>query len=397
MTAPPRGTARPPRTAPPLVTALLRSRSGRLGVLLSSLVVAAAAVSLVWTPYDPTRVDAGAPWLPISGQHWFGTDKLGRDLFSQILLGARITVFAAVAATAVAAVLGVGLALLATVTPRLVGESTAHLVDVLIAFPTLLLAMVLAAVFGGSTWTAVIATGVGSGVQVGRVTRGEIVRVLASDYVLAAHAAGAGTRRIVRRHVLPNIAPTLYVQLSLALGIAVLAEAALSYLGLGTPPPTPSWGRMLQELQPYITLRPLVLLWPGLAVVLTVLGFNLLGDGIREATDPRLRDGQATSGGSRRGGRKASRKARAARPAPPDAPRAWPATRDGSPREWDGSPEDPPDDPLEDRSAIWEGFRDAQRDAQPAAIPNGDPDTTPSATGEPHIGQSHSDTTEASR
>ncbi len=221
--------------------------------------------------------------------------------------------------------------------------------------------------------------------------------MLASDYVLAAHAAGAGTRRIVRRHVLPNIAPTLYVQLSLALGIAVLAEAALSYLGLGTPPPTPSWGRMLQELQPYITLRPLVLLWPGLAVVLTVLGFNLLGDGIREATDPRLRDGQATSGGSRRGGRKASRKARAARPAPPDAPRAWPATRDGSPREWDGSPEDPPDDPLEDRSAIWEGFRDAQRDAQPAAIPNGDPDTTPSATGEPHIGQSHSDTTEASR
>ncbi|SBW26672.1 ABC transporter [Candidatus Protofrankia californiensis] len=293
------------------MTALLRSRPGRFGAALSSIVVAAAAVSLVWTPYDPTRVDPDASWLPISGQHWFGTDKLGRDLFSQILVGARVTVFAAVAATAVAAVLGVGLALLATVTPRLVGESFAHLVDILVAFPTLLLAMVLAAVFGGSTWIAVTAIGVGTGVQVGRVTRGEIAWVLASDYVLAAHAAGAGTRRIIRRHILPNITPTLYVQLSLALGIAVLAEAALSYLGLGTPPPTPSWGRMLQELQPYITLRPLVLLWPGLAVVLTVLGFNLLGDGIREATDPRLSGGRAAPGGSRKG-------SRGARPAAPD-------------------------------------------------------------------------------
>ncbi|WP_256788988.1 ABC transporter permease [Frankia sp. AvcI1] len=264
------------------------SRSGRLGAVLSGLVVVAAVVSLVWTPYDPSRVDPAASWAPVGTAHWFGADRLGRDLFSQVLVGARTTLVVAVAATAIAAVVGVGLALLATLPPRPVSEGVAHLVDVLLAFPVLLLAMVLAAVYGGSRWTAIVAIGVGAGIGLGRVTRGEVRRVLGADYVLAARAAGAG--RIVRRHVLANIAPTVWVQLSLILGLSVLTEAALSYLGFGTPPPTPSWGRMLAELQPYLTLRPLTLLWPGLAVVLTVLGFNLLGDGLREAGDPRLRE-----------------------------------------------------------------------------------------------------------
>ncbi|KJE20737.1 ABC-type dipeptide/oligopeptide/nickel transport system, permease component [Frankia torreyi] len=279
-----------------LVRGVWGSRSGRLGAVLSGLVVVAAVVSLVWTPYDPSRVDPAASWAPVGTAHWFGADRLGRDLFSQVLVGARTTLVVAVAATAIAAAVGVGLALLATLPPRLVAEGVAHLVDVLLAFPVLLLAMVLAAVYGGSRWTAIVAIGVGAGIGLGRVTRGEVRRVLGADYVLAARAAGAGTGRIVRRHVLPNIAPTVWVQLSLILGLSVLTEAALSYLGFGTPPPTPSWGRMLSELQPYLTLRPLTLLWPGLAVVLTVLGFNLLGDGLREAGDPRLRERPA--GGS---------------------------------------------------------------------------------------------------
>ncbi|WP_238428387.1 ABC transporter permease [Frankia nepalensis] len=269
--------------------AVLRTRSGRLGAALSSLIVVAALVSLVWTPYDPTKVSTEDSWAPMSGRHWLGADRLGRDLFSQLLAGAQVTLFVAVGATALAAVVGLALALLATVTSRPVGEGVAHLLDVLIAFPPLLIALVLAAVYPGRAWTILVALGLGLGVQVARVTRGEIRRVLASDYVLAARAAGAGTWRIIRRHLLPNITPTLYIQLSLMAGIVVLTEAALSYLGLGTPSPRPSWGRSLHELQPYLTLRPLVLLWPGLAVVLTVLGFNLLGDGLREAADPRLR------------------------------------------------------------------------------------------------------------
>ncbi|OHV33993.1 peptide ABC transporter permease [Pseudofrankia sp. EUN1h] len=269
--------------------AVLRTRSGRLGAALSSLIVIAAVVSLLWTPYDPTQVKPADSWAPMSGRHWLGADRLGRDLFSQLLVGSQITLVVAVGATALAAIVGLTLALLATVTPRVVGEGFVYLIDILLAFPMLLLALVLAAVFPGHAWTTVVALGIGIGIQVGRVTRGEINRVLATDFVLAARAAGAGTWRIISRHLLPNAMPTLYVQLSLSAGIAVLAEAALSYLGLGTPPPTPSWGRSLHELQAYLTLRPLVLLWPGLAVVLTVLGFNLLGDGLREAADPRLR------------------------------------------------------------------------------------------------------------
>ncbi|SNQ47800.1 Peptide ABC transporter permease [Frankia canadensis] len=283
------------RGAGGIVRGVLRTRSGRLGAALSGLIVLAALVSLVWTPYDPTQVDPADSWAPPFGRHPLGADRLGRDLCSQLLAGARITLAVAVGTTALAAVIGLALALSAVLPPPPVARGVVHLVDVLVAFPLLLIALVLAAVFPGRTWTTVVALGLGLGVQVGRVTRGELRRVLATDYVLAARAAGAGTGRIVRRHLLPNVAPTLWVQLSLTAGVAVVAEAALSYLGLGPPPPAPSWGRSLHDLQPYLTLRPLVLLWPGLAIVLTVLGFNLLGDGLREAADPHLRPAPHTA------------------------------------------------------------------------------------------------------
>jgi len=268
---------------------VLRRPAGLAGAVVVALLLLTALVSLVWTPFDPTLVDPSSPWLPpLSGGHLLGTDGSGRDLASQLLAGAQITAFTAMTATVVAAVVGMGLAVLAAV-PRCGGELVAHLIDVLVALPTLLLAMVLAAVYGGSVGTAVAAIGIGAGVNVARVARAEMTAVLATDYVLAARVAGAGTSRIVRRHVLPNVAPVLVVQLTLVLALAVLAEAALSYLGFGTPPPTPSWGRMLQDLQQYVTVYPLVVIWPGVSIALVVLGFTSLGDALRDALDPRLR------------------------------------------------------------------------------------------------------------
>ncbi|MBA2945586.1 ABC transporter permease [Streptomyces himalayensis] len=273
-----------------VLRALLKSRSGFAGSVLVGVLVLSALVSLVWTPYDPTLARPQDSWLlPLSGGHVLGTDRLGRDELSQLLTGARSTLRTALLAAAIAAVVGLALALAAVLVPRWIGAAVVQFTDVLIAFPVLLIAMILTAVYGGSTWTAVTAIGVGAGVNVARVARAEAGRVLGTDYVLAAHAAGSGTWRTVRRHVLPNIAPTLIVQLSLVLSVAVLAEAALSYLGFGTPPPAVSWGRMLHEQQSYITARPLLVIWPGLAVVCSVLGFNLLGDGLREAADARLR------------------------------------------------------------------------------------------------------------
>jgi peptide/nickel transport system permease protein len=274
--------------------ALWRSRTGRLGLILTGLLVLAALVSAFWTPYDPTLVDPVQQWLlPLSGGHLLGTDNLGRDELSQLLAGAGTTLEVALLATAIATVVGLALALAAAATPRWAGSPVERLIDVLVAFPVLLIAIILAAVYGGSTWTAVTAIGLGSGVAVARVARAEITRVLGTDYVVAAHVAGSGTGRTIRRHVLPNILPTLIVQLSLVMAVAVLAEAGLSYLGFGTQPPTVSWGRMLQEQQNYIAIRPLLVIWPGIAVALAVLGFNLLGDGLREATDPRLRGSAA--------------------------------------------------------------------------------------------------------
>lgn len=280
---------------PPVVRALLAGRSGRVGSVLVGLVVLSALVSLVWTPYDPTLVRPQDGWLlPFSGGHVLGTDRLGRDELSQLLAGARSTLRTAVLAAAVAAVVGLALALTAVHVPRWAGAIVVQLTDVLIAFPVLLIAMILTAVYGGSSWTVVAAIGIGAGVNLARVARAEAGRVLGTDYVLAAHAAGSGTWRTVRKHLLPNIAPTLIVQLSLVLSVSVLAEAALSFLGFGTPAPAVSWGRMLYEQQSYIAARPLLVVWPGLAVAAAVLGFNLLGDGLREAADARLRVREVT-------------------------------------------------------------------------------------------------------
>jgi peptide/nickel transport system permease protein len=269
-----------------------RTWPGRIGLALSSVIVLAGLVSLVWTPHDPTKIEPLNKWQPLSWTHPFGTDGGGKDLFSQVLVGARTTLTVVVLTVLLSAVIGVILGVLSSVTPRLVGESVAHVIDIVIALPTLILALVLLAALGGSVWTVSLALGIGSGVVLARVVKGEVARVQTQDYVLAASASGSSTLRTVVRHVFPNIAPVIIVQLSLIAALAVLSEAALSYLGL-TPVSTPSWGRMLEQLQGTASVHPWSILFPGLAVVAATLGFNLLGDGLRDAVDPRLRSTKA--------------------------------------------------------------------------------------------------------
>ncbi len=212
------------------------------------------------------------------------------------MAGARTTVFVAIGAGVVATVLGIALAALGALTARWVRESVAVLVDIFIAFPVLLIAMMITAVWGGSLWVVIWAVGIGFGVNIARVTRPELRRVLHSDFVLAGRASGLTPAQNLAVHLLPNVAPVFIVQLSWAMAVAVLAEAGLSYLGFGAPVTDPSWGLLLRDLQQYLTAYPLSVLWPGLAITVTVLGLNLLGDGLREATDPTL----SRSGGSKR-------------------------------------------------------------------------------------------------
>ena len=261
-----------------------------VGAVIVGAVVLMASVSFVWTPYDPTFVDASSRLLSPSWSHPFGTDKFGRDVFSQILMGSRTTLFVGFVAVGVAAAVGVPLGIVSAMAPRYVDEPLMRGSDLLLAFPALLLAIMFSAVYGASTLTAMVAIGIASIPSFARVIRSGALQVMRQEYVLAARVAGRGPVAVGVRHVLPNVASLVIVQASVSFAIAVLAEAALSYLGLGTPPPTPSWGRMLQESQELLFVAPRLSVFPGAAIALAVLGFNLLGDGLRDVLDPRLED-----------------------------------------------------------------------------------------------------------
>lgn len=267
---------------------LLAMGTGRFGILVVGLVLLTALVSLVWTPFDPVSVDVRSRWADPSWPHVLGTDDSGRDIASLLMAGARTTVVVAVGAGVVASILGIALAALGALTARWIRESVAVLVDILVAFPVLIIAMMISAVWGGSLLVVIWAVGIGFGVNVARVTRPELRRVLHSDFVLAGRASGLSTWQNLTRHLLPNVAPVFIVQLSWGMAVAVLAEAGLSYLGFGAPVTQPSWGVLLSELQRFIAVHPLTVVWPGLAITLTVLGLNLLGDALREAADPTL-------------------------------------------------------------------------------------------------------------
>jgi peptide/nickel transport system permease protein len=262
--------------------------TGRFGLIVVGAVVLTALVSLAWTPFDPKSVDIAARWGMPGWPHLLGTDGTGRDILSLVMTGARTTVLVAAGAGIVATAVGILLAAAGALTPRWTREAIAVLIDVLIAFPVLLIAMMITSVWGGSLWVVVWSVGVGFGVSIARVTRPELRRVRGSDYVLAGRAAGLTAAQNLRRHLLPNVAPVFIVQLSWSMAVAVLAEAGLSFLGFGASVTEPSWGLLLAELQQYLQIHPLSVVWPGLAITLTVLALNLLGDALREATDPTL-------------------------------------------------------------------------------------------------------------
>jgi peptide/nickel transport system permease protein len=261
-----------------------------VGGFIVALIVLLALVSFVWTPYDATLVDPAGRLASPSWSHWLGTDKFGRDIFSQLMVGSRTTLFVGLVAVGVAAVIGVPLGILAAMTRRWSSELIMRANDLLLAFPALLLAIMFGAVFGASTLTAMVAIGIATIPSFARVIRSGGLQVMRTEYVLAARAAGRRPLPIAVRHVLPNVVSLITVQASVSFAIAVLAEAALSFLGYGTPPPTPSWGRMLQESQEFLFSAPRLAVFPGLAIAIAVLGFNLLGDGLRDHFDPKLED-----------------------------------------------------------------------------------------------------------
>lgn len=285
-----RHTARTPRT--PWLRRLWALSTGRFGLIVVAVVALTALVSLFWTPFDPQQVSIAERWAAPGWPHALGTDGTGRDILSLLMAGSRTTVLVAVGAGAIATVIGVALAALGALTARWLRESVAVLVDILIAFPVLIIAMMISAVWGGSLGVVIWSVGIGFGVNIARVTRPELRRVLHSDFVLAGRASGLTPLQNLWRHLMPNVAPVFIVQLSWGMAVAVLAEAGLSYLGFGAPITEPSWGVLLSQLQQYISVYPLSVLWPGLAITLTVLGLNLLGDALREATDPTLSRGR---------------------------------------------------------------------------------------------------------
>ena len=267
-----------------------RNPSLVVGGVLVALVVVTALVSFVWTPHDPTFVDSAVRLRGPGSGYWLGTDKFGHDIVSQLMVGARTTLFVGVVAVGVAAALGVPLGLVAGMAPIWLSELVMRVLDLLLAFPALLLAIMLGAAFGASTLTAMLAIGIATVPSFARITRSGTLQVMSTEYALAARAAGRRPFAVAVRHVLPNVASLVIVQASVSFAIAILAEAALSFLGFGTPPPTPSWGRMLQESQELLFVAPRLALFPGIAIAVAVLGFNLLGDGLRDRFDPRLED-----------------------------------------------------------------------------------------------------------
>lgn len=258
-----------------------------LGAVIVALACAAALLSLVWTPYDVTAVDIAARLLPMSAAHPLGTDQLGRDMLSMIMAGARVSLAVSVLAVGAAMLAGVPLGLAAAARGGWTDMLAMRGGDVLFAFPSLLLAILLTAMLGPGASNAVLAIALFNVPVFARVARGGALGLWRRDFVAAARLAGKGRAAISIEHILPNIAAILGVQAAIQLSLALIAEAGLSYVGLGVQPPAPSWGRMLSDAQTLIGVAPRLAIVPGAAILLVVLGFTLLGDGLRDRLDRR--------------------------------------------------------------------------------------------------------------
>jgi peptide/nickel transport system permease protein len=259
-----------------------------VGLVLVAAVVLMALVSLVWLPYAPEDT-TGTRLEGPGAAHWLGTDKLGRDLATQLMIGARIALVVGLGSVAIGALIGIAVGLIAAFAVSWVDDTISAALDVVIAFPVLLLAMLIVAAQGASLGSVILAIGLAMSAIVARLTRVLTKRVLSEQFVTAARTSGTRWPGIVVRHILPNIWPTLSVNLALQFGVAVLAEASLSYLGLGAPPPNASWGRLLQEAQGTVITAPLGAVAPGLALVALVIGVNFIADGLRDVADPSRR------------------------------------------------------------------------------------------------------------
>ena len=275
-------------TAPGFVHRALRHRSFMIGMIFTGTMIILALLSLIWTPHSPTEIIIAQRLKPPSLIHWFGTDQFGRDILSMIMAGAQTSIVVGLIAVSLGAVLGAALGLWAAARRGWTEDVIMRLSDLNMAFPVILIAILLTAGWGPGITNAIIALGIFNISLFARQVRAAGIAMWEREFILAARAAGKGNLAITIEHILPNIISVIVVQATISFAVAILAEAALSYLGVGSQPPDPSWGRMLSESQNYIFLTPIIAVWPGLAIVLSVLGLNLIGDGLRDLVDPRL-------------------------------------------------------------------------------------------------------------
>ena len=266
----------------------LEHRSFLAGSILTSLLAGMALLSLFWTPHNPTRINIRQRLASPSLEHWLGTDQFGRDILSIIMTGAQNSIMVGVVAVGIGLLFGVMLGLIAASAKGWVEELIMRVCDFMYAFPVILLAIMLVATLGSGAINAILAIGIFAIPTFARLARASANAIWSREFVLAAQAAGKSAIRITWEHILPNIVSVIVVQATVEFALAVLAEAALSYLDIGSQPPTPSWGRMLSEVQTLVFLNPWLAVYPGAAIAMTVLGLNLLGDGLRDVLDPRL-------------------------------------------------------------------------------------------------------------
>lgn len=272
------------------MTRRFRSRSLWIGCVLTGLFTVAALLSYIWTPYDYEALSIPARNQTPNAAHWFGTDQYGRDILSMIMAGARTSLALSLAAVALAMTIGVPLGLAAAARRgSFVDEIIMRGNDIAFAFPAILIAALIANIMGPGAFIAIVAIALFNIPVFARVTRGGALSIWTLDFVMAARVAGKGAWRISVEHVLPNVANLLIVQATIQLSLGILAEAGLSFIGLGAQPPIPSWGRMLADARTMLTIAPHLALFPGLAITAAVFGLNLLGDGLRDWLDPKLR------------------------------------------------------------------------------------------------------------
>ncbi|MER8971997.1 MULTISPECIES: ABC transporter permease [unclassified Mesorhizobium] len=272
-----------------ILTKAFRNRSFLAGFVITALVAAVAILSFFWTPYDVTRLVISDKTQAPSLAHWFGTDHFGRDILSMIMVGARNSIAVALVAVGIGMGVGVPLGAFAAARGGIADDVLMRLNDLVFAFPALLSAIMITAIFGPGAFNAIIAIGIFNIPVFARVARAGALAIWPREFILAARAAGKSRTLISIEHVLPNIATLLLVQGTIQFALGILAEAGLSYVGLGTQPPMPSWGRMLFDAQTRMVVAPWMAIFPGMAIVITVLGLNLLGDGIADILDPKSR------------------------------------------------------------------------------------------------------------